>query len=924
MSRGGRNDRARFIVGIDLGTTHTVVAYADTSGEPSIFEIPQLVSPTEVASRPLLPSLLYVPAPGESFADPWNEAPFVLGELARVRGVAVPGRLVASAKSWLSHLGVDRNAPILPWGIEEQPALSRISPVEANAMYLGHVRKTWDQAFSEHPLSSQDVILTVPASFDESARKLTLEAADRAGLEVRLLEEPQAAFYDYLHRGDPDALVAMLRAKKRDPMVLVCDVGGGTTDLSLMRIRDAVDAPFRVSRISVGRHLLLGGDNMDLALAHLCEPRLGSEKMDSARFGQLVLSCRSAKERLLAKDAPPDYPVTVLSAGSALVGSARSARLGRGEVEELVVQGFFPEVALETRAEIARGALVGFGLPYERDVAITRHVASFLRRQAPEARTPDALLLNGGVFRAAVLGERLRTTIESWSGTTLEVLPHVDPDLAVARGAVAYGQSLRGRGLHIEANSPRGYYIGLDARPGERRRLVSVVPRGAREGDVHRLKGRTFGLLVGRPARFDLFASDQARIDAPGEVVSLEDDKFMALPPVAVRFEASEQHRTPELEVELEGELTPIGTLELACVEVGAPSSAKHRLAFELRKGPAGDVRSEATGGGEVRPSGLPSAAPSQRRMLDATQAIENVFGRGRQDVAARAVKDLVRDLEKILGDRPSWTTEVARTLYDEITKNPASRRRSADHERVFFLLAGYTIRPGFGDPRDPARVELLAPLFSQMLAFPAEARSWQQFFIAFRRAAGGLLESWQTAIRDEIDPYLAPAEKRLKRRKGLHPQAPYGMLEMASSLERVAPARRAELGSWILERTWTDRDHRLFAAIGRLGARVPAYASVHHVIRPALVERWLDHLLREKWDELPAAAEAAVRCARLTGDRARDVGDAVRREVEKKLVRAGAKEEWVRAVREVVAVKEADRAVFFGESLPVGLRLLD
>ncbi len=355
MSQGTSSSSARFVVGIDLGTTHTVVAYADLEGEPSIFDIPQLVSATEIASRPLLPSLLYVPAPGESFADPWNEAPFVLGEVARARGVAVPGRLVASAKSWLSHLGVDRNAAILPWGIEEQPDLSRVSPVEASAIYLGHVRTTWDQAFSEHPLSLQDVILTVPASFDESARKLTLEAAERAGLDVRLLEEPQAAFYDYLHASDPDVLAKMVRAARRDVLVLVCDVGGGTTDLSLMRVRHASDSrkelargePFGVSRIAVGRHLLLGGDNMDLALAHLSEPRLSAEKLEPARFGQLVLSCRSAKERLLAKDAPLDQPVTVLSTGAALVGGARSTRLARQEVEELILDGFFPHVGLE-------------------------------------------------------------------------------------------------------------------------------------------------------------------------------------------------------------------------------------------------------------------------------------------------------------------------------------------------------------------------------------------------------------------------------------------------------------------------------------------------------------------------------------------------------------------------------------------------
>jgi hypothetical protein len=304
--------------------------------------------------------------------------------------------------------------------------------------------------------------------------------------------------------------------------------------------------------------------------------------------------------------------------------------------------------------------------------------------------------------------------------------------------------------------------------------------------------------------------------------------------------------------------------------------------------------------------------------------AIERVFGKGRADVASRQAKDLVRDLERILGVRATWDGELARTLFDEIIEGRAARRRSVDHERVFWMLAGYTLRPGFGDPGDPARLAQLAPLFSELLIHPGETRGWEQFWIAWRRVSAGLREEAQIAIRDEVDPFLAPSEKRLKKRKGVRPEAPFAMLDMASSLERLPTERRADLGSWTLERTWTDRDRRLFAAIGRLGARIPAYASVHHVVAPAIAERWLDHLLREKWDELPEAGEAAVALARLTGDRTRDVGATLRAEVEKKLVRAGANEASVRAVREVVAPEESDRTRFFGEALPLGLRLVD
>ncbi|WP_437619974.1 Hsp70 family protein [Sorangium sp. So ce1151] len=941
------------IVGIDLGTTHTVVAWAERDAEPGairVFPIPQLVTATEIEARPLLPSLLYAPLPGEAPADPFGDAPFALGEHARRRGGEIPGRLIASAKSWLCHPAVDRTAPILPWGAgDDAAALPRVSPLDASARILAHVRRTWDDAFPERPLAEQEVVLTVPASFDQVARELTVEAARRAGLSARLLEEPQAAFYDFMRLAGAQGLDGLLARSGGEAMVLVCDVGGGTTDLSLIRVaRGAGDAgapPVEVARVAVGHHLLLGGDNMDLALAHLCEPRLvgAGEKLDPARFGQLVLACRAAKERLLGGgaepgaggSAPPDEaPVTVLSHGARLVGGALTTRLGRAEVEGVVLDGFFPEAPADARPQRGRGGLVAFGLPYERDVAITRHVAWFFARHAPGSRGPTALLLNGGVFRARRVAERLAHAIERWGGPPLEVLPYADPDLAVARGAVAYGLALAGRGVRIEGGAARGYYVGLEPPAGGGPRpAVCVVPRGAKEGSVHAAAGRTFALVVGRPVRFDLFASDDARADRAGDIVPLEEDRFEPLPPVAVAFDAgdaararAEDGKRAEVRVQIEGELTAIGTLDLACVELGAPAPRRFRLAFQLREEGRGARAGEAEGGApaERAPARTHAAAtPGGRRLDEAREAIERVFGKGRPDVAPREVKNLVRELERVLGERATWTTEAARALFDTLAPSARSRRRSADHERVFWSLAGYCLRPGFGDAGDPARVAALAPLFAEKLAFPQEARSWQQFWIAWRRVAAGLDEALQVAIRDLADPFLAPAEQRLKKPKGVKPEALDDLLELCASLERVPAGRRSELGAWVLERTWTDRDARLWAAIGRIGARVPAYASVHHVVSPAAAERWLDHLLREKWEELPSAAPAAVQLARRTGDRARDVSDRTRGEVERRLVKVGAPEAWVRAVREVMAVEEAERAAFFGEGLPVGLRLV-
>jgi molecular chaperone DnaK (HSP70) len=923
----GLRTSARFAVGIDLGTTNTVIAFAPLGAEAApvnVFEVPQLVARGEVAARPLFPSALYLPPDGEHPPDPFGDSPWVLGEHARQRGAEVPGRLVASGKSWLAHSGVDRSAAILPWGAGDDVA--KLSPIEAAARLLAHVRTAWDAQHPDAPLAEQESVLTVPASFDEVGRELTVEAARRVGITPKLLEEPQAAFYDWMSHAGRDGLDRLRAANGGQSDVLVIDIGGGTTDLSLVR----VSGTDRVTRVAVGPHLLLGGDNMDLALAHACEPHLDGrspalpgrgphldEKLDAGRFSQLVASCRAAKETLLGASPPEDVPVTILGSGANLVGGARTARLMREEVERIVLDGFFPEVVADSRPQRVRGALVAFGLPYERDVAITRHLAAFLGRHLPGGAFPSAVLLNGGVFRANRIAERIGAILSRWrGGPPLERLPDADPDLAVARGAVAYALARLGRGIRIGGGSGRGYFVGIAGQGvGAAARAVCVIPRGAEEGTVHIARGRTFGLAVGRPVRFDLLASDSIDVRA-GDVVDIDEEQFVRLPPLATIVDAPEsaaRSTEREVRVSIEGELTAVGTLDLACVEVEAlPASRRFRLGFQLR----------ATNFVEAPSSGPAPVAPL-RRLDPAIDLIDRVFGRPRGDAGGREAKDLLRDLERSLGERAQWTTEVNRALFDALMPNARARRRSADHERVFWLLAGWCVRPGFGDVLDPRRVAALGDLFGERLAFPGEARGWQQFWIAWRRAAGGLDEVSQTTIREFVDAYLAPPDSARKR-----PKKPAlsldDALDMASSLERVAPSRRAELGSWVLERTWVDRDPRLWSAIGRIGARVPAYASVHHVVAPHAAERWLDHLLREKWQAVPTAAQAAMRLARRTGDRARDVADHVRTEVERRLIAVGADEGWLRAVREVVPVDERERATLFGDALPPGLRLVE
>lgn len=968
MASSPSEQDARFIVGIDLGTTHTVVAYAPidtrrtrTAPEPVVMPIPQLVTPHASEDLLLLPSCLYAPIKGEIAGDPrW-----VTGEVARRRGAEVTGRFVASAKSWLSHAAVDRTAAILPWGapsssLDEEPS-PKLSPVEASTLLLEHIVKAWNEKHPDAPLAKQDVVLTLPASFDDVARELTLRAARAAGLEPTLLEEPTAAFYDAMR--DVDAIrehvvprspeVGAGSRSDSEKTVLVCDVGGGTTDLSLMAIAYAPKdkGGFTVRRVAVGRHILLGGDNMDLALAHIAESRItgsGGRSLEASELAQLVISCREAKERLLSSRikaearATDGERVTVLGRGSKLIGGARSTTLTREDVEGVVLQGFFPADVELTAATQRRAAIVAFGLPYERDPAVTRHIRQFLARHAGELGPngqPDVILLNGGVFNAAPIVKALKAAFKQWSGRTPAMLPISDPDLAVACGAVRYGFARHGLGVRVESGASRGYYVRVSDGHKENR-AVCILPRGAKEGTRYEAKERTFDLIVGRSVRFDLYASDLAR-DTIGTIVTIDDHEdqdaaeaggpevFERLPPVVTHLPATTS-REQSVRVRLGGELLTTGQLELAATEIPPASEQpsgkegrRFRLEFQLRDGASRPQTSLPPA--SLAPSIVPQSAQMRAslapaKLAEATTIIDKVFGK-KGEASPREVKDVLRDLEKTLGDRLTWTMETCRFVCDRLLLNTGSRRRTPNHERAYWLLLGFCLRPGFGDPGDPSRIERAWPLFEGRLAFPSEAQGWQQFFIAWRRMAGGLTETMQESIRDAMDPIVAPKDAGLKPPKRV-PEDGGEALVMLAALERVSAQRRALLGDWIVEKTWTNDDARLWTAIGRVGARVPVYASIHHVVPVRNAETWIERLLRLKWETVATAQHAAVQLSRVTGDRARDVSERLRKEVEKRLTQMNAKPAWIMAVRELVEVGEEERVAILGEGLPIGLQL--
>ena len=923
---GSAAGKPAYLVGIDLGTTNTVVAYAaagDAQAGINLFAIEQLVAPGEVGARPLLPSLRYHPAPGELAAGdlplPWPQQDVagaqaaVLGAFARQLGAQVPGRLVSSAKSWLSHANVDRQAPILPWGAEADVA--KVSPVAASASYLAYVRAAWNHRFPHAPLEQQELVLTIPASFDEGARALTLAAARMAGLPaLRLVEEPQAAFYDYLHRRRATLQLDLAQTRR----ILVCDVGGGTTDFSLIDVAFGDDGAPQLTRSSVGNHLILGGDNMDLALAHLVETRMaagvaGGMKLSAARLSQLMERCRAAKELLLSNDAPDSVTVTLLGAGSRLIGGSRSADVTREEVAALVVDGFFPKVELADTAKKGRAGIVEFGLPYAQDAAITRHLASFLQQHQGEL--PDTLLLNGGVFRADALARRLADTLAHWRGQPLTILHNDNPDVAVARGAVAYALARRGQAPRIGGGSPRSYFLVL-GEAGKDRRAVCILPRGSASGEEIRLTERLFALRLGRPVRFHLATSlfESGTPPKLGDIVDLAEGEYLRLPPLAsVLHDKQDATDKREITVQLATVMTEVGTLEVHCV-AAADASQRWLLEFQLR-------------GEEETQADTSTVSP---RIKEAVEKIERIFGGKAQKVESKEVRQLRQHLERGLGGRESWDTPLLRQLFDALMLRARGRRRSAEHERVWLNLAGYCLRPGYGDALDPWRIEQLWALFDAGVQHHKDNQVCAEWWTLWRRVAGGLSAEQQLRLLDDFAFNLqADAAQRGSRPVTLVNGSDDDMLRLGASLERIPGAYKAEVGTWLIKRLQkADKkgeaaDTNTLWALARVGARQPFHGSAHEVVDSATVAEWLDMLLALDWKKTEPAAFSAAHLARMTGDRSRDIGDDLRATILARLKAVGAPPLWQTMVSEVTQLDEAATKRMLGEALPPGLKLI-
>ncbi|MFO0812647.1 MAG: Hsp70 family protein [Gemmatales bacterium] len=921
---------ARYSIGIDLGTTNCALAAVEmVKRKHDVLPVPieQLVAPGEVATRPLLPSFLYLPSdhelPAGAMVLPWDaERKYLVGEAARNWGAKVAGRLVTSAKSWLCHDGVDRQAAILPWG---GPAdVPKVSAVDASTRYLQHLAQAWNhsQRNEKTParFEEQQITLTVPASFDDVARQLTAEAARRAGfLHVTLLEEPQAAFYAWIAQAERDR-------RRKQPLeegmtCLVADVGGGTTDFSLIDCV-AEDGSLGFVRRAVGDHLLLGGDNMDLALAHRMEEKLGTGQLDAGRFAQLVQACRAAKETLLSEGGPSECPVTVVGRGRSVVGAALTTTLTRREVEEHILDGFFPLVPSDSEPQRAKSAGIHeMGLPFVSDAAITRHLASFLRQHevTPE-KPPAAILFNGGVFTPTILRERFLAVMKQWFGSEWEPLVLNTPslDLAVAIGAAYFGRQREYGGRAIAGGLARSYYIAI-ADAGDTatsHQMLCVVPQHMEEGSTIDLEKPVLELSLGQPVQFPLYTSTVRGKDKAGKLLSIPDKHLLKLAPLQTVLRGGKRAGVKGVPVMLTSTLTPVGTLELSLVAQNSPQ--RWRLEFNTRAvaGSAAEPASDET----ETVSHLdqpPEQSFPEDRIESALSVMREVYSHANEDAARQLTKEWEQRLE---ASRRDWPSSLCRRLADGLIEIAEQRRRSLPHLSRWYNLTGYCLRPGYGDSRDRFRVEQLWKL----LCAPGKtSEGGADFWILWRRLSGGLTPNWQMTLLDRLRPVLLAGKSAIKPNNNELAE----MWRAAASLERLEPKVKGLLAEPLLKQYRRPPvAHYAPWALARLGSRAMLYAPINHVVSAEMVSPWIEQLLpyqpvhesdRRSWQW------TLTTMSRRIGVRGLDIDEGLRTTVLATLKQYHAPERYLHLVAELSTLEREEEQQMFGDELPLGLKVM-
>lgn len=973
-----REIEARYCIGIDLGTTNCVLAFVDTEAEirrVEVFSVPQWVDLDVHESRTTLPSFHYTLTESEAAArhavndtsenrtgdanrglpsylvDP---ASVCVGEFARVAGAAHPGRLIASAKSWLSHEGVDRTADLLPWHGDGD--VEKRSPMAASAAYLSYLRAAWDDAHPEHPMASQDVVITLPASFDEVARELTVAAAAHAGLpRIHLIEEPQAAFYAWLDRHTEDWTTRV----RVGQLILVCDIGGGTTDLTLIRVRaagsasesgsgkngssengssetrandlDVQNAAVQFHRVAVGKHLILGGDNLDLAIAKAAESQL-AEPLPARRWQRLVAGARVVKELMLSLDRPESTTINLAGEGSSLIGDSISLSVTGEQIDSILLDGFFPDVPLDATVLGGQSGFQELGLPYAADPAITTHLAEFLRAHRETGRDDvsidsdrvDLVLFNGGVLRSPAIQQRLIGCLSRWFAGNdpdwqPETLQSPRLDLAVAQGAAYYSLVRRGEGVRIAANLARTYFMQMSQSPPL---AVCIIPADAQAGQNYRIDSLPMSLRIGAPVSFPLWVSSTRLADRPGDVIEIDGKEMLPLPPIHTALKDRRRRDQSTLEIVIETQLTEIGTINVYCVET--QQTRRWKLDFDIRATLETDRQSH-DGGGEA--SGIVDVETLDACVHEIQSVYINAF-----EKPSKLVKRLQSAAEQ---RRDDWPPVLLRGIWKSLIDVEPQRRRSPAHESRWLNLLGYSLRPGYGVAVDDWRTsQTWRLLFGKIAHDDVQTRT--ESFVLWRRIAGGLTDGQQAQLANLLRRNLVSGDGRPDVAEASE------AWRLVGSLERLPIQEKLDFCRAGLNQLQRKKARPLFPAllwsIGRIATRTPAYGPSNLVIGVRDTSEILRRLLSspafqssasEKAKDPgtsaqidSAAALALTQIARRCHDRFRDLDEEDRERVQWQLQNLAAPSHFLTLVRDGGRFDHEEQTAIFGDTLPLGIEL--
>ena len=902
---------SRFLVGIDLGTTNCSVCYIDMAEpERALHDFPviQTVAVGETAAETLLPSFCYLPGehdlPENALSLPWDRSPQIaVGHFAREQGARIPERLVGSAKSWLAHAGVERTKPILPWGGELGDQM--LSPVDASAQYLEHLKHAWNQRFAKIKdedgtpclLQNQQVVLTVPASFDETARELTVQAARKAGLsKLTLIEEPLAAFYAWLaaNQSDWKQKVAV------GDIVLVVDIGGGTTDLTIVEIED----DYTLRRKAVGEHLLLGGDNMDMTLAHIAETSWKT-KLPQRQWSRLCQECRRAKEKLLSTDAPETMQVAVAGEGSSIFASLKTFDFKRDDIQTAILDGFLPFVEIDSPPPERRRGIQSMGLPYAADAAVTKHILAFLKfagktlhNPAPIA-LPNKILFNGGALIPPILRQRIRDVVAKWNGGAVpDELESADFSLAVSQGAAYYGLARRGEAVRVKGGIANAYFLEVAAQDGKR--LLCVMPRDTDEGVVRQLPD-TFLLQANTPVSFPLHASATRLEDKLGDVVEDSDD-ITPLPPLQTILRFGRKTDKTDLKVTLSSQLNEIGTLDVWCETVD--KSHRFPLSFVLR----GTAQNDA--GGSLREDIIDEA-----RAVKALSFIEEAFSQDAQSLNA----SFMTKLEEILdAPRGEWGAPILRRMADLLLQHTEWRAATPAHEARWLNLTGFALRPGMGRIGDDLRIRNAWKLWKPGPLAAKNTAVQQNWFIFWRRLAGGLSAGQQEQLAGSLARELMPKDGKPPLKKG--DQTALEQWRCIASMERMSPSFKMKCLQAFLNAAAKLED-AAFWPVARFVERIPLHGTEDAMIPASKLEPQarllLEYLQTSNQPRLALLALAAA--ITHTGVRTLDLSDSFRKKSLDILKKHNAPEDWLQALQ-TDKVANSFMTDLRGDSLPLGL----